>query len=367
MAMSPEKESPNFLSNRCFIIAEAGVNHNGRLDTALQLVDAAAEAGADAVKFQTFHADAVATMAAPKAPYQSGITESQIEMLRKLELTSEEHHALKAHAVTRSIEFMSTAFDLESVRFLSTVMGITRAKIPSGEVTNGPYLLEVAQRAENVILSTGMCTIEEIRSALSVIAFGLTSAIGTQPSRADLEHTEETGFAAFADRITLLHCTSAYPTPIDEANLAAMDTIRDTFSLPVGYSDHTPGIAVSIAAVARGAVVIEKHLTLDRFMPGPDHNASIEPDQFASLVQGIRDVEQAIGSQEKTPTPSEIANMYAARRGLVAAKPILNGEVFTDENITAKRPAAGLDPMRYWDLMGTIATMNYAEDDPIAG
>jgi N-acetylneuraminate synthase len=355
------------VSEQCLVIAEAGVNHNGSLPRALGLVDAAAGVGADVVKFQSFTASSVASITAPKAAYQEGILESQVEMLRSLELSHDDQIALAERASQRGIKFMSTAFDLASVRFLSTVMGITRAKIPSGEVTNGPYLLEVAQGAENVILSTGMCTIEEIRSALAVIAFGLTSAIGTQPSRAELERTAEMGFAAFADRITLLHCTSAYPTPIDEANLAAMDTIRDTFSLPVGYSDHTPGIAVAIAAVARGAVVIEKHLTLDRSMPGPDHAASIEPDQFAALVQGIRDVEQAIGSQEKIPTPSEIANMYAVRRGLVAAKPILNGEMFTDENITAKRPAAGLDPMRYWDLMGTIATMNYAEDDPIAG
>lgn len=354
---------------RCFVIAEAGVNHNGALDLALRLVEVAADAGADAVKFQTFRAERVIAAGTPKAAYQAQTTdasESQLDMVRKLELKPEFHQPIAAHCAARGILFMSTAFDEESARFLATELKVPVLKIPSGEVTNAPLLLALASLDLPMILSTGMSTLAEVEAALGVIAFGLTQR-QDPPSRAAFAEAfaSPAGRRTLSDKVILLHCTSEYPAAYDETNLRAMDTMRDAFGLPVGLSDHTNGIVVPIAAVARGAVAIEKHFTLDRAMPGPDHKASLEPDELTAMVTGIRAAEAALGQPTKEPTAAELRNRPVVRRGLVAARAIHKGDPFTPENVTAKRPASGLNPMRYWDLIGRPARRNYVQDEPI--
>ncbi len=327
------------------IIAEAGVNHNGELSLAKRLIDAAAGAGADMVKFQTFGADRLATVYADKADYQtmsSGADESQHAMLARLELTRDMHEALIAHCSARGIEFFSTAFDVESVDLLSE-LGLSRFKIPSGEITNLSYLRHIGRCGKPVILSTGMATLGEIEAALSVL--------------------EKAGTPR--ERITVLHCTTEYPTPFADVNLRAMLTIRDAFGVKVGYSDHTAGIEVSIAAVALGAVVIEKHFTLNRQMPGPDHKASVEPTELAAMVAAIRNIEMALGDGIKQPSESESKNKPIARRSLVAARLIRKGEVFTEANIAAKRPGTGLSPMRLDEVLGRPAPRDFAADDLI--
>lgn len=356
-------------AERTLVIAEAGVNHNGSLALALQLVDAAAAAGADVVKFQTFKAEALATARAPKADYQVANTQdvgSQLAMLRRLELTPADHAALVARCGERGIAFMSTAFDAESLAFLAT-LAMPAIKIPSGDITCAPLLLQAARvQPPRLIVSTGMSTLAEIEQALGVIAFGLTTA-RDPAGRADFDaaFASAAGQDALRRRVTLLHCVTEYPAPHEAVNLRAMATLAAAFGLPVGYSDHTVGIEVAIAAVARGATVIEKHLTLDRKLPGPDQAASIEPDEFAALVRAIRNVEAALGSPLKLPAPQEIANRAVARRSLVAAQRIAAGEVYTPAMLAAKRPGTGVSPMALWDFAGRRAGRDYDVDDPI--
>lgn len=356
-------------ASRCLVIAEAGVNHNGSIDMALSLIDAAAAAGADIVKFQTFKAKAVVSRFAPKAEYQvdtTGRDESQLEMVRRLELSADDHWRLLRHCESRGIGFLSTPFDIASARFLVQELGLGQLKIPSGEITNAPLLLEMARTDRPVILSTGMSTLGEIEEALGVLAFGyLNSTI--QPSRGAFRqaYVSDEGQALLREKASLLHCTTEYPAPYAETNLAAMDTLRHAFGLPVGFSDHTEGISIPLAAVARGATIIEKHFTLDRTLAGPDHRASIEPAELAAMVAGIRQVEAAIGDGLKRPSASELKNAPIARRSLVAAKNIKAGEKFSENNLAAKRPGNGISPMDFWVWQGRSAGRNFSEDEPI--
>jgi N-acetylneuraminate synthase len=354
------------MNDSVFIIAEAGVNHNGSLDLALQLVDAAADAGADAVKFQTFKSANLVTAAALKADYQTQQTdtaESQLDMLRKLELSPTDHLALIERCHTRGIEFISTPFDSESLDLLLEI-GVGRIKIPSGELTNAPLLHQAARSGLPVILSTGMATLEEVHAAVSVLAHGYAATAG-HPSIEAFENALPRHAAALTGKLTLLHCTTEYPSPFADTNLRAMDTLAEAFHLPVGLSDHTPGISVAIAAAARGASMLEKHMTLDRNLPGPDHQASLDPADFARLTRSIREVSLALGSSLKQPAPSELKNLAIVRKSLVAAQPIRAGEPFTPKNLTAKRPGGGLSPLRFWDLLGKPADRDYALDQPI--
>jgi len=352
-----------------YIIAEVGVNHNGSVEMAKELIDKAAAAGADAVKFQTFKARRVVSRFAPKADYQketTGAGESQLAMIRRLELDEEAQRLLAEHCRGGKIEFLSSPFDVDSVDFLVQELDLRRIKIPSGEITNGPYLLHVAKTGRPVILSTGMSTLAEIETALGVLAFGYLSR-PVEPSRDNFRaaYCSEDGQAFLRERVTLLHCTTEYPAPFEEANLKAMNTMRTAFGLPVGLSDHTVGIAVPIAAVALGAVVIEKHFTLDRELPGPDHKASLEPEELKAMIGSIRQVEAALGSGLKIPTPGELKNREIARKSLVAAKRIPRGEALLPEHITAKRPGTGIAPMMYWDVLGQAAKKDYDEDEII--
>jgi N-acetylneuraminate synthase len=352
-----------------FIIAEAGVNHNGSLRAAKRLIDAAAGSGADAVKFQTFHPEQVVIEKAEKAAYQkktTGEQGSQLEMIKKLALDSKSHHVLFRYCQRRKIEFMSTPFDLDSIDLLLT-LNVRRLKISSGDVTNAPLLYKAACTKLPIILSTGMSEICEIRDALGVIAFGYLGLRCKKPDRALFRKV----FASNACRlhlqrkVTLLQCTSEYPTPPCDVNLRAMDTLRKEFNLPVGLSDHTVGIHVAIAAAARNATVIEKHLTLDRSLSGPDHKASLEPDEFRRMVACIRDVENALGSSIKTVASSERKNKLVARRALVAAHSIRRGEVFTENNIIAKRPGRGISPLNYWHFLGLKAHKDFEKDEAL--
>ena len=332
--------------NHTIIIAEAGVNHNGSLELAKQLVDRAVEAGADYIKFQTFKAANLVTKSAQQADYQKrnigGGDSSQYQMLKKLELSQEEHLELIDYCQQRGIHFFSTAFDSDSVEFLDSLhLGLW--KIPSGEITNYPYIKQIAQKQGDVILSTGMSTSEDIQNAVDVLLrWGKTK-----------------------DQITILHCNTEYPTPFEDVNLRAMQTIKERFGTQVGYSDHTRGIEVPIAAVALGAAVIEKHFTLDRNMQGPDHKASLEPDELKVMVSAIRNIEKALGSSEKKVTDSERKNIAIARKSIVAATNIKKGEIFTEENITVKRPGTGISPMRWEEVLGTKAVRDFMEDELI--
>jgi N-acetylneuraminate synthase len=352
-----------------YIIAEAGVNHNGSLERALALVDAAAEAGADAVKFQTFKAEAVISRYAAKAEYQLKATdesESQLEMAKKLELDLSAHRQLVQRCKARKIQFLSTPFDLSSVDMLVKDLKVLRIKVPSGEITNGPLLLRVAQSGLPVILSSGMSTLGDIEDALAVLAFGylqsdeVPSIVGYRQALLSAG-----GQRQLQEKVTLLHCTTEYPAPFDDVNLLAIDTMANAFGLPVGLSDHTVGYSVAIAAVARGAVVIEKHFTLDRNLPGPDHKASLEPDELAAMVKAVREVEASLGSPRKLVAASEAKNQDIARKSLVAAVPIRAGERFTLENLTSKRPGNGISPMYYWQVLGSCASRDYESDELI--
>ena len=327
------------------IIAEAGVNHNGDLNLAKKLIDAAMISGADIVKFQTFKAIDIATDKAEKAKYQTETTgkeESQLNMLKKLELKAEDHQALIEHCNKSKIEFLSTPFDSKSIDELQK-LNLKRWKIPSGEITNLPYLRKIGSYDMPIILSTGMANLSEIESAINVIVKGGTSR----------------------EKITVLHCTTEYPAPFEEVNLNAMLTIQKAFNVKVGYSDHTVGLAVPIAAVAMGATVIEKHLTLDRNMDGPDHRASIEPNEFKLMVQSIRNIEKSLGDGIKRPTVSEKKNISIIRKSLVASKEINAGEKFTKYNITAKRPGSGISPMYFDEIIGKVSIRHYGKDEPI--
>jgi N-acetylneuraminate synthase/UDP-hydrolysing UDP-N-acetyl-D-glucosamine 2-epimerase len=356
-------------SKSVFIIAEAGVNHNGSVETAKKLIEAAAHAGADAVKFQTFRADLIADKHVAKADYQKAATdleETQWEMLKKLELNERAHLELQAHARKYNIEFLSTPFDEASVDLLAEKMKLNKLKVPSGEITNAPLLLKIARTGLSLIVSTGMATLEEIEQALGVIAFGYLFSKETPTTKAFREaFRSKKGKEVLREKITLLHCTTEYPAPDNEINLRAMNTLASHFGLRVGLSDHSMGIAVSIAAVARGASVIEKHFTLDRNLPGPDHGASLEPKELQSLVEGIRQVERALGDYEKKPTPSELKNKSLARKSLVARRNIQKGEKFTEECFAAKRPGSGISPMFYWELLGRPADRDYKQDEMV--
>lgn len=354
------------------IIAEAGVNHNGSLDLAMRLVDVAADAGADVVKFQTFNAEKLVTAEAKQADYQSrnlGTAEPQLNMLSRLELSHEEYLRLVEHCAEKGIEFLSTAFEIDSLKFLIEKIGLRNLKIPSGEITNAPFLLEHARTDCDLILSTGMATLAEIERALGVIAYGSISKTSQPPCPQDFDDAfaSPQGQAAIKSKVVLLHCTTEYPAPFNEINLRAMDAMKHAFGLPVGYSDHSDGLLIPIAAAARGAVVIEKHFTLDRTMEGPDHRASLEPSELKDMVTSIRAVEAALGGGIKTPTPSEIKNKSIVRKSLVVDKAIRAGEIFEAANLTVKRPGAGLSPFKYWDAIGSIATRDYEEGELLDG
>jgi N-acetylneuraminate synthase len=356
-------------SAHVYIIAEAGVNHNGSLERALELVDVAAEAGADAVKFQTFKSEAVISRHAVKAEYQTrntGDSESQLEMVKKLELDVAAHERLVRQCRARGIEFLSTPFDLLSAEMLVKRLGVHRIKIASGEITDAPLLLKIAETGLPVILSTGMSTLGDIEQALAVFAFGLIRS-PCPPSIAAFGQAfrDAEGQRQLQQKVVLLHCTTEYPTSLTDVNLRAMDTLAAAFGLPVGLSDHTIGYSVSVAAAARGACVIEKHFTLDRTLAGPDHKASLEPPELAAMVKVIRDVELAMGSPRKFVASSEAKNQVIARKSLVATTPIREGEPFTAENLTSKRPGTGISPMKYWDLLGKVANKNYKQDELI--
>ncbi|GIU70258.1 MAG: N,N'-diacetyllegionaminic acid synthase [Candidatus Woesearchaeota archaeon] len=332
--------------NKTFIIAEAGVNHNGSLEIAKKMVEVAKECGADAVKFQTFKSENVISKFAPKAEYQkktTGQEETQLEMVKKLELSFEAFKELKDYCDKIGIMFMSTPFDLESARFLKD-LGLEIFKIPSGEITNYLLLKEIGSYRKKVILSTGMADLGEIEDALDVLIEN-----GTKK-----------------EDITVLHCNTEYPTPYEDVNLLAMLTIKDAFKIKVGYSDHTPGIEVPIAAVALGATVIEKHFTLDKTLPGPDHKASLEPDELKAMIKAIRNIEKALGNGIKKPSKSELKNIDIARKYLVAKRDIKKGEILSVENLTVKRIGKkGISPMRWYEVIGSVAQKNYKEDEPI--
>lgn len=351
------------------IIAEAGVNHNGNKDLAFQLIDAAHASGVDIVKFQTFKAKNLVTKGAQQADYQkqnTGITESQFEMLSRLELDYETHISLVKYCHDLGIEFLSTAFDKESLDFLVNDLKLKTLKIPSGELTNSPFVLDHARTGCNLIVSTGMANLSEIEAALEVIAFGLINETDSPNLHAfEQAYNSVEGQNALRAKVTILHCTTEYPAPVKEINLNAMTTLKNAFHLNVGYSDHSAGITIPIAATALGAQIIEKHFTLDKSMPGPDHKASLEPDELKNMVQSIRDVELALGNGIKGPQPSEIKNKPIARKSLVAAQQINTGDVFTEDNLTIKRPGDGISPTLYWTLLGKVANQNYNEGDLI--
>ncbi|MFZ5906250.1 MAG: N-acetylneuraminate synthase [Nitrospirota bacterium] len=329
-----------------FIIAEAGVNHNGSIDIAKKMIDVAKDAGADAIKFQTFMTERLVSKTSPKAEYQTKVTnkeESQFAMLKKLELRRGMHEDLIRYCNREKIMFLSTPFDLESIDLL-TQLGQKIFKIPSGEITNLPYLRKIGSLGKKVIMSTGMADMDEIGDALDILMDA-----GTKKKD-----------------ITVLHCNTEYPTPYEDVNLQAMLTIKETFKVNVGYSDHTLGIEVPIAAVALGAAVIEKHFTLDKNMKGPDHNASLEPRELKSMVKAIRNLEEALGDGVKRPSPSELKNKPIARKSIVAARSIVKGETFSEENITVKRPGTGISPMQWDKILGRRATKNFKKDELIA-
>lgn len=355
--------------SKTLVIAEAGVNHNGSLKLAYELVDQAKLAGADIVKFQTFVTEELVTKDAEQAQYQAkniGETSTQYEMLKKLELSFEEHKLLQRYCQENSITYLSTAFDLKSLAFLVDELKLSTLKIPSGEITNAPYLLAHAQTKKPLILSTGMANINEIEDALAVIAFGLLSA--NMPTSLEdcyqIYGTEE-GQIALQRNVTLLHCTTEYPTPLSDVNLLAMKTMADHFSLPVGYSDHTAGILVPSLAVANGASVVEKHFTLSKEMPGPDHKASLEPAELKAMIEQIRETELALGNPTKQACQSEKNNKQVVRKSIVASIDIREGEDFSLDNIAIKRPALGRSPMRYWQTLGQKSPRSYKKGDCI--
>lgn len=352
------------------IIAEAGVNHNGDDKLAFELVEKAHEAGADIVKFQTFKAKNLVTSQAQQAEYQmanTGKQETQLSMLSRLELSYDTHHKLVEYCAKLGIEFLSTAFDSESLDFLVNDLNLSRLKIPSGEITNAPLVLQHARTGCDLIVSTGMATLAEIEAVLGVIAFGYTSSFDTQPSLDAFQaaYFSETGKQALKDKVTILHCTTEYPAPLADINLRAMDTLGAAFGLPVGYSDHSEGIVVPIAAVARGAVLIEKHFTLDKQMDGPDHKASLDPGELKDMVQGIRAVELALGDGIKGPRPSEIKNKSVARKSIIAARNISSGQIITEDDLTIKRPGDGLSPYKYWEIQAKPASKDFKPGDYI--
>jgi N,N'-diacetyllegionaminate synthase len=328
-----------------FIIAEAGVNHNGSIDSAKKLIDVAANSGADAVKFQTFKAENLVVKNTQKAEYQkqnTNVSESQFDMIKKLELDVGAHRELITYCQEKDIMFLSTPFDRGSIELLSD-LGLQIFKIPSGEITNLPYLRHIGSLGKQVVLSTGMSNLREVSDALDVLIKSGTSK----------------------DNITVLHANTMYPTPMEDVNLNAMLTIQKEFGVDIGYSDHTLGIEVDIAAVAMGASCIEKHFTLDKTMDGPDHKASLEPEELKAMVSAIRNIEKALGSSEKKPSPSESVNIKVVRKSIVANQNIKKGDLLTDKNIAVKRPGGGISPMQWDEVIGTISSKDYNADELI--
>jgi len=335
----------DLILDKVFIIAEAGVNHNGSIELSKKLIDVACEAGADAVKFQTFKAENLVSKDAQKADYQkqtTDATESQFDMIKKLELDVKAHKELIAHCQEKDIMFLSTPFDHESINLLSD-LGLQIFKIPSGEITNLPYLRHIGSLGKKVVLSTGMSNLKEVGDALNILINAGTSK----------------------DNITVLHANTMYPTPMEDVNLNAMLTIQKEFGVDIGYSDHTLGIEVDIAAVAMGASCIEKHFTLDKTMDGPDHKASLEPEELKAMVGAIRNIEKALGSSEKKPSPSETVNIDVARKSIVASQSINRGDKLSSKNITTKRPGTGINPMKWDEIIGAPAKKDYQMDDLI--
>lgn len=335
------------MMSHVLIIAEAGVNHNGSVETAKRMIDKAVEAGADVIKFQTFKSEKLVSKSAKQAEYQkkniaNAENDSQLDMLRKLELSESDHNELMDYCAKKQIRFFSTAFDMESIDYLHSLQ-VGLWKIPSGEITNYPYLKKIAGFSEPVILSTGMCELQDVSEAISVLC--------------------DNGLRK--EQISLLHCNTEYPTPFEDVNLLAMNELREKFGVRVGYSDHTKGIEVPIAAVALGAEIIEKHFTLDRNMEGPDHKASLEPDELKAMVAAIRNIERALGNGHKRVSESERKNIAVARKSIVAARDIKAGEVFSETNLTVKRPGSGISPMRWEEVIGKIAKKDFQEDELI--
>lgn len=350
-----------------FIIAEAGVNHNGSIDQAKKLVDVAADAGVNAVKFQTFKADNIVTLTAGMAEYQQknlNMSDSQYNMLRQLELSFDEFVVLKKYCSNVDVEFMTTPFDIESLKFIVEDLGVSKIKISSGDITNGPLLFEAAKFKLPIILSTGMSTLAEIEQALSVIAYGLIGGDSPSIEEFDKAYFSEEGKLAISKYVTVLHCTSSYPAPYHDVNLNCINTLRQAFGLDVGYSDHTIGEVVPIAAVAKGASMIEKHFTISRALKGPDHVVSLEPEELISMVKSIRVVESVFGSSEKRPTVSELATRTAARKSLVANNHIVKGQAM-QSLLSIKRPGNGLSPMRFWEIGRQTSIRDYEVGDLI--
>ncbi|OUR98974.1 N-acetylneuraminate synthase [Halobacteriovorax marinus] len=356
------------MSHSVFIIAEAGVNHNGSIDLAKKLIDVAVDSGVDAVKFQTFKANKLVVKDASMAEYQkenTGKVESQFEMLKRLELNYSEHQELFDYCNSRGIRFLSTPFDVDSLHMLIREFSLPFIKVSSGDLTNSPFLLEIARLGQKVIISTGMATIEEVREALGVLAFGYLKKEVVNIHNFKKAFSCNEGRAKLKENVTLLHCTTQYPTEMCDVNLNAMKTLREEFDLRTGYSDHTMGIHVAIGAVSLGASVIEKHFTLDREMPGPDHRASLEPIELKEMVSNIRDIEESLGSFVKKATQAELKNKVVARKSIVASREIKKGDFFSKDNLTFKRPEGGMKPIEFWSCLGEKANRSFKENDMV--
>ncbi len=356
---------------KTYIIAEAGVNHNGNKKLALELIDIASESGADAIKFQTFVSENLVTPYAKQAAYQSfnsGVKESQYKMLKKLELESEFYFDLESRCKQRRIDFLSTAFDQDSLNFLLSNFNLKYLKVPSGEITNGPFLLSHALTGKKIILSTGMSNIREIEKALSILAFGYLKKNKTknfiEKDFFDAFNSSE-GKKILKKKVTILHCTSNYPAEINEINLGAMETLRDKFNTKIGYSDHSEGFLASLSAAILGANVIEKHFTKNKNLKGPDHKASLNPKELKNMISLIREFEVLRGNKVKKPTKSEFKNLNIVRKSIVAKENIKKGEIFTEKNLTFKRPGGGMSPMNFWKILGTKSKKNYKKEDVI--
>jgi len=357
-------------NQKVFIIAEAGVNHNGSLKLAKQMVDRAADTGVDAIKFQSFKTEDLVLGSSPKANYQlqnTASNESQFQMLKKLELSKEAQQQLFDYCLKKDIGFLSSPFDMESCSFLIETLGLKTIKLGSGELTNAQLLYYIAQQKVNIILSTGMSNIAEIKKTLALLAFAYTNNGENIPCSENFHTALKTpeGIHALEQYVKLLHCTTEYPCPVDEVNLNVISTLSKYFTLPVGYSDHTQGFHISLAAVAMGATIIEKHFTLDRNLPGPDHKSSIEPDELSIMVKQIRDIEKGMGISKKQASKSELKNRPIARKGIYARGNINKGEILTADNICVKRPEAKTSALLYWDILGKKADKNYKNEDPI--
>lgn len=355
------------MKKRTLVIAEAGVNHNGSAELAFKLIDAAASAGADFVKFQTFKSGEIADKSSPMADYQVSAVPNkcnQLDMLKNLELSREFHFDLAKHCQKKGVKFLSTAFDPESLQFLSEELAVELIKIPSGEICNPFLLIAAGSTKKTIILSTGMAVLADIELALGALAYGMLGLSDTPSESCFYKiYCSEEGQKKIAERVILLHCSTEYPADYGDINLRAMDTLAAAFELPVGLSDHSQGILIPVAAVARGAVVIEKHFTLDRNLPGPDHKASLLPEELTEMIRNIRNIESALGNGKKIPADSELKNKTVVRRSIVALEKIEKGSLFCERNIGIRRPGKGLSPMRYWEVIGRVANRTFEKGD----